>query len=158
MREYLTVFLVAATTTYLLGVFAREVALRTGAVAKVRDRDVHAVPIPYFGGVAMLGGLVLASTLRRELDAGTPVAEAIETSALLRLRPVLMTTLVASLGFVPMAVNTGVGAEVQRPLATVVIGGVLSANFLTLMVLPALYRLVEEARRRRPGAGLQTVD
>jgi UDP-GlcNAc:undecaprenyl-phosphate GlcNAc-1-phosphate transferase len=60
MREYLVVFLVAATTTYLLGVFAREVALRTGAVAKVRDRDVHAVPIPYFGGVAMLGGLTAA--------------------------------------------------------------------------------------------------
>ncbi|MGH3330449.1 MAG: undecaprenyl/decaprenyl-phosphate alpha-N-acetylglucosaminyl 1-phosphate transferase, partial [Nocardioidaceae bacterium] len=56
MREYLTVFLVAAVVTYLLGVIAREVALRTGAVAKVRDRDVHAVPIPYFGGVAMLGG------------------------------------------------------------------------------------------------------
>ena len=60
MREYLTVFLVAATVTYLLGVLAREVALRTGAVARVRDRDVHAVPIPYFGGVAMLGGLVAA--------------------------------------------------------------------------------------------------
>ncbi len=58
MREYLTIFLVAATVTYLLGVFAREVALRTGAVARVRDRDVHAVPIPYFGGIAMLGGLV----------------------------------------------------------------------------------------------------
>ncbi len=60
MREYLTVFLVAAVVTYLLGVFAREIALRTGAVAKVRDRDVHAVPIPYFGGIAMLGGLVAA--------------------------------------------------------------------------------------------------
>jgi UDP-GlcNAc:undecaprenyl-phosphate GlcNAc-1-phosphate transferase len=60
VREYLTVFLVAAAVTYLLGVFAREVALRTGAVARVRDRDVHAVPIPYFGGVAMLGGLVAA--------------------------------------------------------------------------------------------------
>jgi UDP-GlcNAc:undecaprenyl-phosphate GlcNAc-1-phosphate transferase len=60
VREYLTVFLVAATTTYLLGVFAREVALRTGAVARVRDRDVHAVPIPYFGGVAMFGGLTAA--------------------------------------------------------------------------------------------------
>jgi len=101
-------------------------------------------------GVAMLGGLVLVSTLQRELRRGTPVDEAIESSALLRLRPVLMTTLVASLGFVPMAVNTGVGAEIQRPLATVVIGGVLSANFLTLMVLPALYRLAERARRQRP--------
>lgn len=67
MREYLTVFLVAATVTYLLGVVAREVALRTGAVAKVRDRDVHAVPIPYFGGVAMLGGLTAAYLVSRQL-------------------------------------------------------------------------------------------
>ncbi len=67
MREYLTVFLVAATVTYLLGVVAREVALRTGAVAKVRDRDVHAVPIPYFGGIAMLGGLVAAYLIAERL-------------------------------------------------------------------------------------------
>jgi cobalt-zinc-cadmium resistance protein CzcA len=92
-------------------------------------------------GVAMLAGLVLVSTIRRMTDAGAPLGEAIEESAIVRLRPVLMTTLVASLGFVPMALNTGVGAEVQRPLATVVVGGVLSANVLTLLVLPALYRL-----------------
>lgn len=67
MREYLTVFLVAATVTYLLGVLAREVALRTGAVAKVRDRDVHAVPIPYFGGIAMLGGLLAAYVVAGQL-------------------------------------------------------------------------------------------
>jgi UDP-GlcNAc:undecaprenyl-phosphate GlcNAc-1-phosphate transferase len=67
VREYLTVFLVAAVVTYLLGVVAREIALRTGAVAKVRDRDVHAVPIPYFGGVAMLGGLAAAYLVAREL-------------------------------------------------------------------------------------------
>ncbi|MEO5710018.1 MAG: MraY family glycosyltransferase [Nocardioidaceae bacterium] len=67
MREYLTVFLVAAVITYLLGVVAREIALRTGAVAKVRDRDVHAVPIPYFGGVAMLGGLGAAFLVARKL-------------------------------------------------------------------------------------------
>ncbi|HYO39655.1 MAG TPA: MraY family glycosyltransferase [Nocardioidaceae bacterium] len=67
MREYLTVFLVAAVVTYLLGVVAREVALRTGAVARVRDRDVHAVPIPYFGGVAMLGGLVAAYLVAQRL-------------------------------------------------------------------------------------------
>ncbi len=67
MREYLTVFLVAATVTYLLGVFAREIALRTGAVARVRDRDVHAVPIPYFGGVAMLGGLAAAYLVAQRL-------------------------------------------------------------------------------------------
>ena len=67
MREYLLVFLVAAATTYLLTVVAREIALRTGAVAKVRDRDVHAVPIPYLGGLAMLGGLVAAYAVAREL-------------------------------------------------------------------------------------------
>jgi UDP-GlcNAc:undecaprenyl-phosphate GlcNAc-1-phosphate transferase len=67
VREYLTVFLVAAVVTYLLGVVAREIALRTGAVAKVRDRDVHAVPIPYFGGVAMLGGLGAAFLVARRL-------------------------------------------------------------------------------------------
>jgi UDP-GlcNAc:undecaprenyl-phosphate/decaprenyl-phosphate GlcNAc-1-phosphate transferase len=67
VREYLTVFLVAAVVTYLLGVVAREVALRTGAVAKVRDRDVHAIPIPYFGGVAMLGGLFAGYVVAREL-------------------------------------------------------------------------------------------
>ena len=79
MREYLTVFLVAAVVTYLLGVVAREIALRTGAVARVRDRDVHAVPIPYFGGVAMLGGLAAAYLVARHLpflslsdDAGLP--------------------------------------------------------------------------------------
>ncbi len=91
-------------------------------------------------GVAMLAGLVMVSTMQRLLSEGRSLDDAIESSALMRLRPVLMTTLVAALGFVPMALNTGVGAEVQRPLATVVIGGVLSANALTLIVLPALYR------------------
>jgi cobalt-zinc-cadmium resistance protein CzcA len=93
-------------------------------------------------GVAMLAGLVLVSTIRKLMDEGAGLEAAIQESALIRLRPILMTTLVASLGFVPMAVNTGVGAEVQRPLATVVVGGVLSANLLTLVVLPAIYRLV----------------
>jgi cobalt-zinc-cadmium resistance protein CzcA len=90
-------------------------------------------------GVAMLNGLVMVSTIRALMDAGTPRNEAIERSALVRLRPVLMTALVASVGFIPMAVNTHVGAEVQRPLATVVIGGVVSDTLLTLLVLPALY-------------------
>jgi cobalt-zinc-cadmium resistance protein CzcA len=93
-------------------------------------------------GVAMLAGLVLVSTIRKLMEDGADLSAAIEESALVRLRPILMTTLVASLGFVPMAVNTGVGAEVQRPLATVVVGGVLSANLLTLVVLPAIYRLL----------------
>jgi len=81
----------------------------------------------------------LVSTVKQFLSKGVALVPAIEKSALLRLRPVLMTALVAGLGFVPMAFNTGVGAEVQRPLATVVIGGVISDNILTLIVLPALY-------------------
>jgi cobalt-zinc-cadmium resistance protein CzcA len=101
-------------------------------------------------GVAMLDGLVLVSAMRRMLDAGHPINNAVEQSALMRLRPVLMTTWVAALGFVPMALNTGVGAEIQRPLATVVIGGVISANILTLIVLPAIYRTFGKARKVRP--------
>jgi cobalt-zinc-cadmium resistance protein CzcA len=90
-------------------------------------------------GVAVLNSLVLVSTIRQNLAAGHPLADAIKQAAERRLRPVLMTALVASAGFIPMAVNTGIGAEVQRPLATVVIGGVLSSTLLTLFVLPVLY-------------------
>ncbi|MDC0745832.1 efflux RND transporter permease subunit [Polyangium mundeleinium] len=90
-------------------------------------------------GVSVLADMVLVSTVRQLLATGMPVREAVEQAAERRLRPVLMTALVASLGFLPMALNTGVGAEVQRPLATVVIGGVLSSTLLTLLVLPALY-------------------
>lgn len=100
-------------------------------------------------GVSMLAGLVLVSTIRRKMADGLTVEQAIEEARLIRLRPILMTALVAALGFVPMALNTGVGAEVQRPLATVVIGGVISDNLLTLLVLPALFSLV--AGRVRQG-------
>ncbi|BDU15233.1 CusA/CzcA family heavy metal efflux RND transporter [Lysobacter auxotrophicus] len=90
-------------------------------------------------GVAVLNGLVLVSFIRRLREDGLPLREAIVDGALGRLRPVLMTALVASLGFVPMALNVGAGSEVQRPLATVVIGGIVSSTLLTLLVLPALY-------------------
>jgi cobalt-zinc-cadmium resistance protein CzcA len=96
-------------------------------------------------GVAVLNGVVMisfVSELRRE---GRSAREALREGALTRLRPVLMTALVASLGFVPMAISTGAGAEVQRPLATVVIGGILSSTALTLVVLPVLYAVVEAA-------------
>jgi heavy metal efflux system protein len=92
-------------------------------------------------GVAVLNGLVMVSFIRNLRDEGRALEDAISTGALTRLRPVLMTALVASLGFAPMAFNTGVGSEVQRPLATVVIGGIVSSTVLTLLVLPALYRL-----------------
>jgi len=93
-------------------------------------------------GVAVLNGLVMISSIRALRETGQNVPEAVHFGALSRLRPVLMTALVASLGFVPMAIATGTGAEVQRPLATVVIGGILSSTVLTLLVLPLLYRLV----------------
>jgi cobalt-zinc-cadmium resistance protein CzcA len=93
-------------------------------------------------GISVLNSMVLVTFIRHLLDKGVGLDRAVEEAALTRLRPVLMTALVASLGFLPMAVSTGVGAEVQRPLATVVIGGVISSTLLTLLVLPVLYDLV----------------
>lgn len=92
-------------------------------------------------GIAVLNGLVMLSFIRDLHRNGISLEDAIVQGALTRLRPVLMTALVAALGFVPMAFNTGIGSEVQRPLATVVIGGIVSSTLLTLLVLPALYRL-----------------
>jgi cobalt-zinc-cadmium resistance protein CzcA len=92
-------------------------------------------------GVSVLNSMVLVTFIRHLRDQGLPLHRAVKDAALTRLRPVLMTALVASLGFVPMATSTGVGAEVQRPLATVVIGGVISSTLLTLVVLPVLYDL-----------------
>jgi cobalt-zinc-cadmium resistance protein CzcA len=93
-------------------------------------------------GVAVLNGVVMIAFIRKLLEEGDPLDDAIQDGAIGRLRAVLMTALVASLGFLPMAFNVGAGAEVQRPLATVVIGGIISSTFLTLFVLPALYRLL----------------
>ena len=101
-------------------------------------------------GVAVLTGLVIVSCIRDLRAQGMEIHEAIVEGTLTRLRPVLMIALVASLGFLPMALNTGTGAEVQRPLATVVIGGILSSTLLTLLVLPVLYRLFH----RRDGAAI----
>ena len=92
-------------------------------------------------GVAILNGLVLVTFIKQRLDQGTPLEAAVREGCLVRLRPVLMTALVAAVGFIPMAVNVGVGGEVQRPLATVVIGGILTNTVLTLLVLPTLYTL-----------------
>ncbi|MCO4781137.1 MAG: efflux RND transporter permease subunit [Candidatus Cloacimonetes bacterium] len=89
-------------------------------------------------GVAMLNGLVMMSTIRQGISNNLTVEDAVHRGALLRLRPVLITALVAGIGFIPMAFNTGVGAEIQRPLATVVLGGVIADNLLTLLILPAL--------------------
>jgi cobalt-zinc-cadmium resistance protein CzcA len=97
-------------------------------------------------GVAVLNGLVLMASIRHHMKASEDRDSAIFNGAMERLRPVVMTALVASLGFVPMALATGTGAEVQRPLATVVIGGLITTTALTLFVLPAICRLI-----MRPG-------
>ncbi|WP_375314358.1 CusA/CzcA family heavy metal efflux RND transporter [Bradyrhizobium sp. A5] len=118
----------------------------TGGVAALLLRGIPlsisaGVGFIALSGVAVLNGLVIIAFIERLRSEGRPIAEAVREGALTRLRPVLMTALVASLGFVPMALATGAGAEVQRPLATVVIGGIISSTVLTLLVLPALYLL-----------------
>src|SRR6266446_7044426 len=107
-------------------------------------------------GVAVLNGLVMLTFIRQLIASGVPKQEAIYRGALTRLRPVLMTAPVASLGFVPMAIATGTGAEVQKPLATVVIGGLVSSTFLTLILLPALYEWIERKRTTNPEPKGQT--
>jgi cobalt-zinc-cadmium resistance protein CzcA len=102
-------------------------------------------------GVAVLNGLVLVAFARQRQERGEPAAEAIRRAAELRLRPVLMTALVASLGFLPMALSTAPGSEVQRPLATVVIGGLVTATLLTLFVLPVVYAAFARGAKRPGG-------
>jgi cobalt-zinc-cadmium resistance protein CzcA len=118
----------------------------TGGVAALALRGIPlsisaAVGFIALSGVAVLNGVVMVSFIKSLRAQGMTIDEAVLKGSLARLRPVLMTALVASLGFLPMAVATGTGAEVQRPLATVVIGGILSSTALTLLVLPALYRM-----------------
>lgn len=119
----------------------------TGGVFALLLRDIPfsisaAVGFIALSGIAILNGLVMVSFIRDLRDRGLSLDEAITQGAITRLRPVLTTALVASLGFIPMALNTGIGSEVQRPLATVVIGGIISSTLLTLVVLPALYRIL----------------
>ena len=116
----------------------------TGGIMALWLRDIPlsisaGVGFIALSGVAVLNGLVMIAFIRSLREEGRSLSAAINEGALTRLRPVLMTALVASLGFIPMALATGTGAEVQRPLATVVIGGIISSTLLTLLVLPALY-------------------
>lgn len=119
----------------------------TGGIVALWLRDIPlsisaGIGFIALSGVAVLNGLVMIAYIRSLIDKGMDVDAAISEGAVTRLRPVLMTALVASLGFIPMAIATGTGAEVQRPLATVVIGGIISSTLLTLLVLPLLYKLV----------------
>jgi cobalt-zinc-cadmium resistance protein CzcA len=124
----------------------------TGGVLMLWLRDIPfsisaGVGFIALSGIAVLNGLVMISFIRQLLAEGKSLETAIEEGSLSRLRAILITAMVASLGFIPMAIATGVGAEIQRPLATVVIGGVWSSTLLTLLVLPVLYRLAYEGRK-----------
>jgi cobalt-zinc-cadmium resistance protein CzcA len=134
----------------------------TGGIVSLLLRDIPlsisaGVGFIALSGVAVLNGVVMVSFINELRREGRTLDVAVREGALARLRPVLMTALVAALGFVPMAISTGAGAELQRPLATVVIGGILSSTALTLVVLPALYSRVERWTRRglRSGGPIQ---
>ncbi len=141
LRDGLVVFtgIPFALTGGILALWLRDIPLSISA----------GVGFIALSGVVVLNGLVMIAFIKGLLEEGRPLSEAVREGALVRLRPVLMTALVASLGFVPMALATGTGAEVQRPLATVVIGGILSSTALTLLVLPALYYTALQRRMKR---------
>ncbi|MEI2723101.1 MAG: CusA/CzcA family heavy metal efflux RND transporter [Verrucomicrobiota bacterium] len=143
---FLLLFMTFGTMKDAILVFTGVPLALTGGVAALWLRDIPlsisaGVGFIALSGVAVLNGLVMISFINKLRADGKPLDAAITEGSLTRLRPVLMTALVASLGFVPMALATGTGAEVQRPLATVVIGGILSSTALTLLVLPGLYRI-----------------
>jgi cobalt-zinc-cadmium resistance protein CzcA len=120
-----------------------------GGIAALWLRDINlnlsaAVGFIALFGVAVLNGVVLVAAVNRLRDDGSDLRSAVLAGASTRLRPVLMTALVASFGFIPMAISHGAGAEIQRPLATVVIGGVITSTLLTLIVLPTLYERLEQ--------------
>lgn len=126
----------------------------TGGVISLWLRDIPlsitaGVGFITLSGVAVLTGVVMVAAFRDRLANGLAIDEAIREGAMQRLRPILMVALVAALGFLPMALNTGTGAEVQRPLATVVIGGIISSTLLTLLVLPGLYRMAYRRQEER---------
>ncbi|MBC8097407.1 MAG: CusA/CzcA family heavy metal efflux RND transporter [Akkermansiaceae bacterium] len=144
-------FMTFGTVKDTLLVFSGVPLALTGGVAALWLRDIPlsisaGVGFIALSGVAVLNGMVMISFINKLRSEGKPLDDAITEGSLTRLRPVLMTALVASLGFVPMALATGTGAEVQRPLATVVIGGILSSTALTLLVLPGLYRMFHRER------------
>ena len=146
-------FMLFGSTKDAVIVFSGVPLALTGGVAALALRDIPmsisaGVGFIALSGVAVLNGVVMLSFIKDLREQGMKLDEAIREGALTRLRPVLMTALVASLGFVPMALNVGAGSEVQRPLATVVIGGIISSTILTLIVLPALYRLIHGRQGR----------
>ncbi|MCP4615769.1 MAG: CusA/CzcA family heavy metal efflux RND transporter [Bradyrhizobium sp.] len=152
---FLLLFISLGSMADALLVFSGVPLALTGGVAALLLRGIPlsisaGIGFIALSGVAVLNGLVIITFIEKLRREGRALVDAVQEGALTRLRPVLMTALVASLGFVPMAIATGAGAEVQRPLATVVIGGIISSTILTLLVLPALYVLF---RRDEPANG-----
>lgn len=150
---FVLIFLAFGSLRQALIVYSGIPLAVTGGVGALWLRDMPfsitaAVGFIALSGVAVLNGLVLITYFNQLREQGRELRDAVIEGSITRLRPVLMTALVASLGFVPMALATGTGAEVQRPLATVVIGGILSSTFLTLIVLPVLYVMFEKKTRR----------
>ncbi len=144
---FLLLFSAFNSVKYALLVFTGVPLGLTGGILSLWLRGMPfsitaAVGFIALAGVAVLNGLVMVTLINQLRKEGNSASDAIVQGSLRRLRPVLMTALVASLGFVPMALSTGTGAEVQRPLATVVIGGLISSTALTLLVLPALYSII----------------
>ena len=144
---FFLLYLTYGRLTDVVRIFATIPLAAVGGVLALQIRDMPfsisaGVGFVAMSGVSVLGDMVFVSYLRGLLQQGMELREAIEQAALTRLRPVLMTGLVASLGFVPMAFNTGIGAEVQRPLATVVIGCVVTSMLLTMLVLPVFYSII----------------
>ncbi len=132
--------------------FRRDRTLRVSTL--VAGVGLLAAPFVVYAGVAVLNGLVVMSSIRQRLEAGMELTKAIIEGTMERVRPVIMTGLVPAIGFVPMALAHGTGAEVQKPLAMVVIGGLITATALTLLVLPAISRLIlERTEKRRPETG-----
>jgi cobalt-zinc-cadmium resistance protein CzcA len=165
---FLLLFSTFNSVKHAMLVFSGVPLALTGGVAALWLRDIPfsisaAVGFIALSGVAVLNGLVMLTFINQLRRDGKSLDDAIVKGSMTRLRPVMMTALVASLGFVPMALATGTGAEVQRPLATVVIGGIVSSTLLTLIVLPALYRMWHrdgpikdaESRSWKPGSAIE---
>ncbi|GIW75215.1 MAG: hypothetical protein KatS3mg104_0278 [Phycisphaerae bacterium] len=153
---FILLFSAFGSVKYALLVFSGVPLALTGGIVALWLRDMPfsitaAVGFIALSGVAVLNGLVMVSFINELRARGKRLDDSIREALLTRLRAVLMTALVASRGFVPMAIATGTGAEVQKPLATVVIGGIISSTLLTLVVLPTLYRLFHRNKSPLPG-------
>jgi heavy metal efflux system protein len=159
---FVLIFMAFGSVRQALLVYSGVPLAVTGGVFALWLRDMPfsisaAVGFIALSGVAVLNGLVMITYFNQLREQGRDLHSAVIEGSLTRLRPVLMTAMVAAFGFVPMALSTSAGAEVQRPLATVVIGGVVSSTFLTLVLLPVLYEWAERKNRPNSQKGMSSI-